>query len=45
MSVRTGQTLSDQEIMELFRRLPEPSARDALAAEFLPLAEYFGRRI
>ena len=30
--------------MELFRRLPEPSARDALAAEFLPLAEYFARR-
>ncbi|HET6792639.1 MAG TPA: SigB/SigF/SigG family RNA polymerase sigma factor [Actinomycetota bacterium] len=44
MSERTGQTRSDEEITDLFRRLPDPSAREALATEFLPLAEYFARR-
>jgi RNA polymerase sigma-B factor len=35
---------SDEEIAELFRKLPDPSAREELAKEFLPLAEYFARR-
>jgi RNA polymerase sigma-B factor len=37
-------TRSEEEIAELFARRPEPSARDELAREFLPLAEYFARR-
>jgi RNA polymerase sigma-B factor len=35
---------SDEEIAELFRSLPDPGAREELAKEFLPLAEYFARR-
>jgi RNA polymerase sigma-B factor len=35
---------SDEEIAELFRKLPDPGAREELAKEFLPLAEYFARR-
>jgi RNA polymerase sigma-B factor len=35
---------SDEEIAELFRKLPDPGAREDLAKEFLPLAEYFARR-
>jgi RNA polymerase sigma-B factor len=34
----------DEEIADLFERLPDPAARDELAREFLPLAEYFARR-
>src|SRR4029450_5204687 len=34
----------EEEIADLFRRLPDPAARDDLAREFLPLAEYFARR-
>ena len=44
MSERTGPARPEEEIAELFRRLPDPSARDELAREFLPLAEYFARR-
>ena len=44
MSERTGPTRSEEEIAELFRRLPDPAAREVLATEFLPLAEYFARR-
>jgi RNA polymerase sigma-B factor len=35
---------SEEEIAELFARLPDPDAREQLAREFLPLAEYFARR-
>jgi RNA polymerase sigma-B factor len=35
---------SDEEIAALFARRPDPAARDELAREFLPLAEYFARR-
>lgn len=35
---------SEEEIAELFARRPDPSAREELAREFLPLAEYFARR-
>ena len=38
------QSRSDEEIAELFRKLPDPGAREELAKEFLPLAEYFARR-
>jgi RNA polymerase sigma-B factor len=34
----------EEEIAELFGRLPDPAAREELAKEFLPLAEYFARR-
>jgi RNA polymerase sigma-B factor len=34
----------EEEIATLFRRLPDPAAREELAREFLPLAEYFARR-
>lgn len=44
MSERTGPTRPEEEIDALFRRLPDPAAREALATEFLPLAEYFARR-
>ena len=44
MSDRTGPSLSEEEISELFGRLPDPGAREALAKQFLPLAEYFARR-
>jgi RNA polymerase sigma-B factor len=38
------QSRPDEEIAELFRKLPDPDAREELAREFLPLAEYFARR-
>ena len=38
------QSRPDEEIAELFRKLPDPIAREELAREFLPLAEYFARR-
>ncbi|HYY08391.1 MAG TPA: SigB/SigF/SigG family RNA polymerase sigma factor [Actinomycetota bacterium] len=38
------QSRPDEEIAELFRKLPDPVAREELAREFLPLAEYFARR-
>jgi RNA polymerase sigma-B factor len=44
VSDRTGPSLSEEEIAELFRRLPDPGARETLAKQFLPLAEYFARR-
>ena len=44
MSERTGPSRSEEEIAELFRKLPDPAAREMLATEFLPLAEYFARR-
>ena len=44
MSDRTGPTRSEEEVAELFERLPDLAAREALATEFLPLAEYFARR-
>ena len=44
MSERTGPSRSEEEIAELFRRLPDPAARETLTKEFLPLAEYFARR-
>jgi RNA polymerase sigma-B factor len=44
VSERTGPSRSEEEIAELFRRLPDPAAREALTKEFLPLAEYFARR-
>jgi RNA polymerase sigma-B factor len=34
----------EDEIAALFQRLPDPEAREELAKEFLPLAEYFARR-
>jgi RNA polymerase sigma-B factor len=34
----------EDEIADLFARLPDTEARDELAKEFLPLAEYFARR-
>jgi RNA polymerase sigma-B factor len=40
----TRPTRPDEEIAELFARRPDPDAREALAKEFLPLAEYFARR-
>jgi RNA polymerase sigma-B factor len=44
VSEGTKPSRSDEEIAELFQRLPDPAARDELAKEFLPLAEYFARR-
>jgi RNA polymerase sigma-B factor len=44
VSAEAASSRSEEEVAELFRRLPDPSARDELAAEFLPLAEYFARR-
>ena len=44
MSAEAASSRSEEEVANLFRRLPDPSARDELAAEFLPLAEYFARR-
>ena len=32
------------EVLELFRRLPDPGARDELTKRFLPFAEYLARR-
>jgi RNA polymerase sigma-B factor len=40
----TRPTRPDEEIAELFARRPDPDAREELAEEFLPLAEYFARR-
>jgi RNA polymerase sigma-B factor len=37
-------TRSEEEISSLFARRPDPAAREELAREFLPLAEYFARR-
>ena len=34
----------DPEVAALFARLPDPAARDQLAARFLPLAEHLARR-
>ena len=44
MTDETRTTRSDDEIAELFARRPDPNAREELAKEFLPLAEYFARR-
>jgi RNA polymerase sigma-B factor len=44
VSERIGPIRSEEEIAELFERLPDPAAREELAKEFLPLAEYFARR-
>ena len=44
MSAEAASSRSEEEVAALFRRLPDPSARDELAEEFLPLAEYFARR-
>jgi RNA polymerase sigma-B factor len=40
----TRPTRPEEEIAELFARRPDPEAREELAKEFLPLAEYFARR-
>jgi RNA polymerase sigma-B factor len=44
VSAEASSSRSEEEIAELFRRLPDPAARDELAEEFLALAEYFARR-
>jgi RNA polymerase sigma-B factor len=44
VSAQAASSRSEEEVANLFRRLPDPSARDELAEEFLPLAEYFARR-
>ena len=44
MTGETRATRPDSEIAELFARRPDPDAREELAKEFLPLAEYFARR-
>ena len=44
MTDETRVTRSEEEIAELFARRPDPAAREELAVEFLPLAEYFARR-
>jgi RNA polymerase sigma-B factor len=44
VSAQAASSRSEEEVADLFRRLPDPSARDELAEEFLPLAEYFARR-
>ena len=44
MSRAAGPSRPEEEITELFRALPDPAAREELAKEFLPLAEYFARR-
>ena len=33
-----------EEVLELFRRLPDQAARDELTRRFLPFAEYLARR-
>jgi RNA polymerase sigma-B factor len=40
----TSPSRSEEEVAKLFERLPDPAAREELAREFLPLAEYFARR-
>jgi RNA polymerase sigma-B factor len=40
----TRPTRPEEEIAALFARRPDPGAREELAKEFLPLAEYFARR-
>jgi len=44
VSSDTRPSRPEEEIAELFSRLPDPDAREELAREFLPLAEYFARR-
>ena len=44
MTGDTRPTRPEEEIAELFARRPDPQAREELAKEFLPLAEYFARR-
>ncbi|HEX5938621.1 MAG TPA: SigB/SigF/SigG family RNA polymerase sigma factor [Actinomycetota bacterium] len=44
MTGDTRPTRPEEEIAELFARRPDPDAREELAKEFLPLAEYFARR-
>lgn len=44
MTGDTRPTRPEEEIAELFARRPDPEAREELAKEFLPLAEYFARR-
>jgi RNA polymerase sigma-B factor len=44
VSRSTKPSRPEEEIAELFARLPDPAAREELAKEFLPLAEYFARR-
>ena len=44
MTDETRPSRSEEEIAQLFARRPDPDARDELAREFLPLAEYFARR-
>lgn len=44
MSDETGPSRPEEEITALFERLPDPAAREELAKEYLPLAEYFARR-
>ena len=44
MTGDTRPTRPDEEIAALFARRPDPDAREELAKEFLPLAEYFARR-
>jgi len=44
VSGSTGSSRPEEEIAALFGRLPDPAAREELAKEFLPLAEYFARR-
>jgi RNA polymerase sigma-B factor len=40
----TRSSRPEAEIAALFERMPDPDAREQLAKEFLPLAEYFARR-
>jgi RNA polymerase sigma-B factor len=44
VSSDTRPSRPEEEIAELFSKLPDPDAREELAREFLPLAEYFARR-
>ena len=44
MTAEAASSRSEEEVADLFRRLPDPSARAELAEEFLALAEYFARR-
>lgn len=39
-----GSDAADPVVAELFARLPDPSARDALTQRFLPLAQHLARR-
>jgi RNA polymerase sigma-B factor len=39
-----GSAGDPEEVLELFARLPNSDAREALVVRFLPLAEYFARR-